>query len=207
MALARRIARIALVIVAAASLGGCGNGMSLPSLPTLNMPALSLPTIPPLATQPPDEPAPEKLPASQTLAASPTLEMSPAEAYTLIARGILTCWFGATGPLKATHIFSADAPSPAVGGDVDIAIHVRDPSQPSPRGARAFRIHLVKEGEARTRLSMQNHKIAADLAAAMERDVLSWAASTANCEAQVVRPPQPAPLAVKPAPKKKPKKA
>lgn len=149
-------------------------------------------------------PAAEKPPPVQTLASSPTLEAPPVEVYERVGRGALTCWFGADGPLKKSHIFNADAPSPSAGGNVEIAIHERDPTQPSPRGARAFQISLAAES-GHTRLSLRNNKLPADLAAAMERDVLAWAALRQSCEAQIVRPPAPPPAA-EPVPAKKKKK-
>ena len=38
---------------------------------------------------------------------------TPTEIYTLVAGGALRCWFGADGPLKATHVFHAEAAPPA----------------------------------------------------------------------------------------------
>ncbi len=43
-------------------------------------------------------------------------DRSPTDVYTRIARGALTCWFGAAGPLKGTHIYHAEA-APASQGD------------------------------------------------------------------------------------------
>jgi len=61
----------------------------------------------------------------------------------------LACWFAASGPLKETHIFHADAAPPSRGGDVEIVLHERDTSLRDQRGARALRIALRVRREAR----------------------------------------------------------
>ena len=132
----------------------------------------------------------------------PTVPGPVVDVYGVIARNALVCWFGANGPLRPTHIFHADVPSAAQAAE--IALHERDPSQPNPRGARAFLITLSDDGGGQsTRVSIDNKKITADLADAMRQDVLGWARGGQGCQAQVVRPPPPV---VAPAPVKKVKK-
>lgn len=125
---------------------------------------------------------------------TPTVDGTSIEVYDRVARGALNCWFGAGGPLKGSHIFHADVPSPAEKRDIDITVHERDSTgQANPRGTRAFRIALASEADTRTRLTMQIGKLPQDLAQAMERDTVAWAYGKQACEAQVVKPPPPPP--------------
>ena len=133
------------------------------------------------------------------LASSP-----PTEIYAAIAQKALVCWMGPKGPLKATHIFHADAASPTTGGRAEIVLHERDLTQPHPWGQRAFRMEMVGEGGGTdTRITMVNIKIPADLADAMRTDVATWAKGADGCQAQVVRPPAPDPAPEPPAAKGK----
>ena len=125
---------------------------------------------------------------------TPTVDGTTIATYDLIAKGALTCWFGPGAPLKGTHIFHADVPSPTEKRDVDIVVHERDTTgQPNPRGTRAFRINLAAEAETRTRVTMQVGKLPADLGSAMEKDVVAWSHGRQSCQAQVARPPPPPP--------------
>jgi hypothetical protein len=128
---------------------------------------------------------------------------SAIDAYSAVARGALVCWVGADGPLKTTHIFHADVAAPASGGAAEIILHQRDPTQPSPRGAKALRVTIVDDGSGGALVNFENLKLPADLADAMRRDTFAWARLAQSCEAQVVRPPAPAapPVAAKPAKK------
>ena len=131
--------------------------------------------------------APSLPPADSVLANSP-----PTDVYAAIAQHALTCWMGPKGPLKATHIFHADAASPTTGGHAEIALHERDMTQPHPWGPRTFRIELTPEGGgSSTRIGMTNIKMPADLADALRKDVGDWAQGRDTCQAQVVRPPPP----------------
>jgi hypothetical protein len=114
--------------------------------------------------------------------------------YAAIAQKALVCWVGPTGPLKATHIFHADAASPTTGGLAEIVLHERDLTQKHPWGARTFRIALTPEGgDTNTRVDMQNIKIKRDMADALRADVIAWANGKDSCQAQVVQPPSPDP--------------
>src|SRR5262245_21761566 len=55
-----------------------------------------------------------------------TVPGDPTSIYTLVARGIHACWFGAGGPLSNSHVFRAEAQSPTKGGQAEIMIHERD---------------------------------------------------------------------------------
>lgn len=138
-----------------------------------------------------------------TLGSTPTVQGSVTDAYSRVANKALNCWFGGHGPLKATHVFAADAPPPSSGAAAEIVIHEKDTGAPSPRGTRAFRITLARESDETTRLTLQAGKLAPDLVEAMERDTVAWGHGRDSCDAQIVRPPPP-PLPV--AEKKKQKK-
>lgn len=116
---------------------------------------------------------------------------SPTEVYSQIARGANSCWFAATGQLKATHIFHADAEPSSRGGAVEIAVHVRDDQNGKSWGMRVFRVSLTPAGE-QTAIDVQNYKIPEETAALMRADVFHWAAGGTSCKlkpADVVVPP------------------
>lgn len=132
------------------------------------------------------------LPAPDALIAS----NPPTTVYAEIAQKALSCWMGPKGPLKASHIFHADAASPTTGGRAEIALHERDLSQPHPWGGRVFRVELSPAGGGTdTRIEMVNIKLPHDLADALRTDVSNWAKGADGCQAQVVRPPVPEPVA------------
>lgn len=169
--------------VAAVVLAGCS---ALPS-------AISLGSLPSVGS----------LPAGDNYVA----DSAPTYVYANIAQKALTCWFGPKGPLKATHIFHAEAASPTTGGQAEIVLHERDLTSVHPWGQRAFRIALsALGGGTNTQVAMLNIKIPADLADALRADVISWADGRDGCQAQAVRPPppDPVPAQAKPGPKKKP---
>lgn len=197
----KRLPAFAGAVVACVLLTGCGASLTLPPLAT----GSNITPPPP----PPDTPQNSAATGALTPSGStPTVDGTTIAVYDLIAKGALTCWFGPGAPLKATHIFHADVPSPAEKRDVDITIHERDTTgqAPNPRGTRAFRIALSAEAEARTRVTMQIGKLPADLAAAMEKDVVTWAQGRQGCQSQVVRPPPPPPPPAPPPKKKTAKK-
>jgi hypothetical protein len=71
-----------------------------------------------------------------------SVQCTPTEVYSLIARGALGCWFAANGPLKATHVFHADAAPPSRGGRAEILLYERDASLSDRRGARGSTLAL-----------------------------------------------------------------
>ena len=104
----------------------------------------------------------------------PSLAGTPTEVYALVAGGALRCWFGADGPLKATHVFHAEAAPPAEGGAAEIVLHERDPSLRDQRGPRAFRVSFAGDPGG-VRVGITTIKIAAPLSELMVRDVAVWA--------------------------------
>jgi hypothetical protein len=122
----------------------------------------------------------------------PVISGTPTEVYAAVARGALPCWFGAQGPFKATHIFHADVPT-SVGG-AEAVLHERDPTQPSPRGKRVYRIVFSSTPQGTTLVQPENLKLDAKVAANMDRDVLKWAHGAEGCAiGEVIAPPAPLP--------------
>jgi hypothetical protein len=166
---------LALAVVLAA--GGCSPGANLPALPTASPTSLQTGAIADPAKEEPIE-------AATVVAGTPT------DVYAAVASGMLRCWLGAGGPLKATHVFHADAAPPSEGGAAEIVLHERDPSMRDQRGARAFRVALAAEGGS-VRVAVTAIKIAAPLSELMARDVATWASGGSGCQARALSPPSP----------------
>lgn len=105
---------------------------------------------------------------------------SPTEVYSRVARGAMTCWFGTTGPLKASYVYHAEALPAAQGGKAQIVIHERDRLSEDPRGLRAFRVQIAPNGDT-ARVAVENLKLEAQLASSMEKDVHRWAGGAIGC--------------------------
>ncbi|MEW5965097.1 MAG: hypothetical protein AB1749_16235 [Pseudomonadota bacterium] len=155
----RATARLAPVVLAAAAIAACSNSLETASLAKLQVP---------------------ELPKIELPEATPPVVGTPTEVYTRIARGALSCWFGANGPLKATHIFHAEAEPPHKGGRAQIVIHEKDLTAPSPRGLKAYRVQIAPDGE-RTTIAVENLKLAKPLGDAMEQDVRRWGVGEIGC--------------------------
>ncbi len=129
---------------------------------------------------------------------------TPTGVFTQVAQGVLGCWFGADGPLKASHVYRAEAEPPAKGGEAEIVIHERDTALRDQRGPRAYRISFASEMGG-VRVTPAALKLDLKLAEAMARDVEMWAKegakAGAGCQLRALFPP-PAPAAVAKAPAK-----
>jgi hypothetical protein len=190
----QRLCLLFVAIAAAAAVGGCG------SLPTLGgAPQASAP-----------QPAASPMTASQTLAPQPMApqrtesarpggqsapfesafiaEGNPTGLYALIARGALSCWLGAGGPLNGTHVFAAEAAPPTQGGAAEIVLHERDRDLRDQRGPRALRIRLERASGG-VRVGFTNLRFDGQLAERMARDVASWAKGGTGCGTEVPKPP------------------
>ena len=115
---------------------------------------------------------------------------TPTEVYALVAGGALRCWFGAGGPLKATHVFHAEAAPPAQGGAAEIVLHERDPSLRDQRGPRAFRVAFTGDSGG-VRVAIATIKVAAPLSELMVRDVVVWASGGSGCQVRALSPAAP----------------
>jgi hypothetical protein len=174
-------------LAVAALLGGCGG-------PNVNLQEL-------LALPSPGETGAQTGAGAGTETGSLSARSAPQETSTLVdgtptgifaevARGALGCWFAADGPLKATHVYRAEAQPPAKGGEAEIVIHERDASVRDLRGPRAYRIAFAAELSS-VRVTMIALKFEPKLAQAMAKDVESWAKGGEACQLRALFPPPP----------------
>jgi hypothetical protein len=174
--------RTAVVIsMLALAAGGCTSATG----PQLPVGAASIETS--SAAKPPAAVAGQE-PTGTTVLAKGT----PTEAYEIVARGVLGCWFGAAGPLKPSHVFHAEAEPPAAGGAAEIVLHERDVSFRDQRGPRAFRVTFASAPMG-AQLGIANIKMATALGDAMTKDVETWVAGGKGCEVRRLYPPPPPP--------------
>jgi len=200
----RRLAKMS--VWAASCLGllaACASG----GAPTLTS---GLPEAPQQAATPASIELPKlpDLPSIASLTTGAPLPVgSPTDIYTRVARGALTCWFGASGPLKGPYIYFADADPPSKGGRAEIVIRTKDKTAADPRSLKAYRVG-IEPGSEGTKVEVENVSIAEPLAGRLKSDVDRWAANQEGCgEAPVTAgwtAAQPAPSAVKPAKPSKP---
>ncbi len=154
------------VLAALAVAGGGCSGTA--SLPTLDIPA------PETAVSSSSTAVPNATPAPQGLLPEELVAGTPIEIYTRVARGALTCWFGASGPLKGSYIYHAEAAPASKGGASEIKIMTRDSSADDPRALRAYRV-VFAPSEGGTRIEIENARMQEPLATRMRLDVKRWA--------------------------------
>ncbi len=105
---------------------------------------------------------------------------TPTEVYTRIARGVLTCWFGSSGPLKASYIYHADAEPASKGGGSEIKILTRDADADDPRALRAYRV-VISPSQDKTKVEVENVRLPEPLAERLKKDVERWASDEQGC--------------------------
>ena len=185
----RDYGKIAWSLIAAATVaGGCSTG---PEAPSATLPKLTDLTaaLPEAYTEP---------------------QGSATDLYARIARGALGCWFSPKGGMKQDYIYHAEADAPSRGGKAEIVVHVRDPSQPNPRGAKAYKVLITPKNDASATVTTENLRMPEAQAVLMTRDVYRWAKAEDSCEgstaavlAATAQTTPPAPKPVKePAPAK-----
>jgi len=96
------------------------------------------------------------------------------EIYSRVARGAKTCWFGTGKPLEASHVFEGKLEPESEGGEAEVAVHIRTPDQPSPRGGKVFIVSITKEGEGSS-LVTESRRLPDALANSLRADVAKWA--------------------------------
>ncbi len=183
------------MLLVAAALPGCaGNGPELQSLSV--QPAAE--TVTAVTTSP--EAAESK---GVTI---PGATGSATDIYSEIARGAMGCWFAVGGPLKKDYIFHATADAPSRGGKAEVVIHERDPTQPNPRGPKAYVIEIQPTGEASASVTAENRKMSDAFATAMTDDISRWSKGQEGCIGASTpaswAPALPETAAAAPAPKK-----
>lgn len=160
------ILALAAALASAGASAGCSGGGTPP--------ALGLPS-------PGEAPSTSATATLQTILTPQDLVVgTPTEVYTRVARGVLTCWFGAEGPLKARYIYHAEAEPAAKGGGSEIKIMTRDVDADDPRALRAYRI-LIAPSESKTKVEVENVKLADPLAARLKQDVERWSRDEPGC--------------------------
>ena len=152
----------------AAGLAGCaGSGLSLPALPKPEEIAA-------------EEATPAPASAEPVLVPSHRVVGSPTEVYTRLARGVLTCWFGADGPLKAAYIYHAQADPASKGGKAQIRIMTRDHEASDPRALRAYLI-AISPGDGTTKVEVENRRLPQHLAGPLKSDIDRWVTGEDGC--------------------------
>ena len=149
---------------------------------------------------------PAKADAEHGVTTTVLSKSTPTETYEVVARGVLGCWFGAAGPLKPSHVFHAEAASPAEGGAAEIVLHERDTAFRDQRGARAYRVAFEKTPTG-AKVDIANLKMAQALGDAMQKDVEVWVAGGSGCVVRTLYPPPPPPPPTKAKVKAKAKSA
>jgi hypothetical protein len=95
--------------------------------------------------------------------------------------------------MKKDYIYHAEADAPSRGGKAEIVVHVRDPSQPNPRGAKAYKVRITPKTETSATVTTENLRMPPDQAALMTQDVNNWAKGEQACQgtatAAVTPPP------------------
>ncbi len=102
------------------------------------------------------------------------------EIYTRIARGALTCWLGANGPIRKTHMFHASAEPQHKGGQSKIVIFKQRKGAAPKRGARAYVVSILPEGPS-AKVGVENLRMPKKLGETMHQDVYRWAAGEVGC--------------------------
>jgi hypothetical protein len=151
------------------------------------LPTLSLPSAPtaeaaaqPAATPPPSAPGA----AQQTGTVIDQIGGeggSATDIYSRIATGAMKCWFAVGGPLKPEYVYHATAAPASRGGKAQIVIHRRDPTQPNPRGPKAYLVDIDPTGDASATVKTENLKMTSAFAAAMTADITRWTKGGDGC--------------------------
>ncbi len=115
------------------------------------------------------------LPASVAMGNYTSTHSEPThEIYSRVARGAKACWFGIGKPLEKSYVFEGQLAPESDGGAAEVAVHIRTPDQPSPRGGKVFIVSITREGGGSS-LAAENRRIPDTLASTMRADVARWA--------------------------------
>lgn len=198
-----------LALAAAMALSGCAGGGA--QLPTLSLPsAPSVEASQQQATTPPPS-APGA--AQQTgilIDQAGGQGGSATDIYSRVASGAMKCWFAVGAPLKSDFVYHATAAPASRGGKAQIVIHRRDPTQPNPRGAKAYVVDIDPTGEASATVKAENLTMTDAFASAMTSDITRWTKGEEGCSQSSAvagwTPAAPQPVA-EAAPASKPKAA
>lgn len=198
-----------LALAAAMALSGCAGGGA--QLPTLSLPsAPSVEASQQQATTPPPS-APGAAQQTGILIDQVGGQGGSAtDIYSRVASGAMKCWFAVGAPLKSDFVYHATAAPASRGGKAQIVIHRRDPTQPNPRGAKAYVVDIDPTGEASATVRTENLTMTDAFASAMTSDITRWTKGEEGCSQSSAvagwTPAAPQPVA-EAAPASKPKAA
>lgn len=114
----------------------------------------------------------------------------PLEVYQLIARHASRCWFAPDGRLRDKYIFHARVPSPAEGGNIQIALYNRMSTPKKPWGTKALTIEL--SGTTSTNLDFRNLNVPQTEEDRIKTEALAWANGRTDCKkAEAITPATP----------------
>jgi hypothetical protein len=171
-----------LALAAAVALSGCAAGGG-PQLPTLSLP--SAPSVEAASQQQATTPPPSAPGAAQqtgtVIDQTGGQGGSATDIYSRVASGAMKCWFAVGGPLKSDFVYHATAAPASRGGKAQIVIHRRDPTQPNPRGAKAYLVDIDPTGEASATVKIENLKMTEAFASAMTSDITRWTKGEEGC--------------------------
>lgn len=170
-----------LALAVAIALSGCAGGGGA------QLPTLGLPTAPsveaasqPATTPPPSAPGAAQQPGN-VIDQTGGRGGSATDIYSRLASGAMKCWFAVGGPLKTDYVYHATAAPASRGGKAQIVIHRRDPTQPNPRGAKAYLVDIDPTGEASATVRTENLKMTDAFATAMTNDITRWTKGEDDC--------------------------
>jgi hypothetical protein len=169
-----------LALAAAVALAGCAGGGA--QLPTLSLPsAPSVEAASQQATTPPPSAPGAAQQTGNVIDQIGGQGGSATDIYSRVATGAMKCWFAVGGPLKTDYVYHATAAPPSRGGKAQIVIHRRDPTQPNPRGAKAYLVDIDPTGEASATVRTENLKMTDAFATAMTSDITRWTKGEEGC--------------------------
>ena len=165
----RVLRHVGIACAAMLAFGGCGTTTEI--LKTASLPAL--PTLP--ASAP-------------VTSVSSTHSEGTHEIYTRVARGAKACWFGPGKPLVENYVFEGEVAPEADGGAAEVAVHIRTPDQPSPRGGKVFIVTITKVADGAS-LVTESRRIPDTMAGSLSADVARWA-KTGSVECGKIEMPE-----------------
>ena len=74
------------------------------------------------------------------------------------------------------YVFDGESASDTDGGAAEVAVHVRTPDQPNPRGGKVFIVGITKVADG-SKIEMESRRIADAMAEQLRADVAKWAKS------------------------------
>ncbi len=103
---------------------------------------------------------------------------SPIELYTLVARGIKSCWFSGARPDFKKYIFFAETSQDTSEGAAEISIHELDKN--GRRGLKAFEVKF-HSADGGTYVAPKNHRLDAVMSEQLEAAIDRYANNDLSC--------------------------